>query len=128
MKKSKSKKRQMAFLLKNNLQWNIVQVAIDHMIEHLSEVLSEVKGSEKKNIKERLNEAYVLKETFAEKGKNVFQLKYRELLHICDGLKKKSTALKEIDMDIVAGEYQDLNRRLKQIDNKCSYSSLSIIY
>jgi hypothetical protein len=128
MGKNKNKKPQMAFLLQNDLQLNVIQVAIDHMIEHLTEVVDEAKGEERNINKERLREAYGLKEIFESPERNVLPLEYANLLRISRCLKAEEKELKALSMKKEKRAFGKLREELKTVEDKCSYSSLAIIY
>lgn len=115
MKKAQSKKSPLTFFLQNDLQWNVVQVAIDHMIEHLSEVAGDQKGTEKKATMLKLKEAFNVKRIFGNNPAPAQKMSYGDLLDIMSGLKAKAKGFKDVQMFDESAEIMDLHSRMKEL-------------
>jgi len=117
MKKAKSPIA-LTYVLKNELQVNVIQVALDHMIEHLSEVATEEKGSEKKACQQRLKEAKKLKDIFGypleyKLREKSLTLSYGDFLDIVQSLRANAKIYRQVDMKKEANGFMKLHDKLK---------------
>lgn len=115
MKKEKSKNNPLGFFLQNDLQWNVVQVAIDHMIEHLSDVASGQKGKEKKETMLKLKEAFNVKYILGKQPAPVQEISYGDLLDILGGLKGHAKSFKDAKMFDESKGILDLHSRVEKL-------------